>query len=121
MKKQIEELIHKGKLQKFVKKGDPSKSRDDNKGQHEVPQRDEDRIPICSQSAIKEIKIITRGPFTWRLFKALKKLYQRQVNSIHGMPSLKQRRTGHDMLFLEEDARGVKQPHDDSLVIMRAK
>ena len=61
LKKQIEELIRKGKLQKFVKKGDPSKSRDDNKGQHEVPQRDEDRIPICPQSAIGEIKIITRG------------------------------------------------------------
>ena len=40
------------------------------------------------------------------------------MNSVHGMPPLKQRRTGQDMLFLKEDARGVKQPHDDPLVIM---
>ncbi|XP_050249099.1 disease resistance protein Roq1-like [Quercus robur] len=32
LKKQIEELIHKGKLQKYVKKGEYTKFRDDNKG-----------------------------------------------------------------------------------------
>ena len=31
---------------------------------------------------------------------------------------MKQRRTNLDMCFSEEDARGVKQPHDDPLVIM---
>ena len=31
LKEQIEELIQKGKLQRFVKKGEPSRSRDDNK------------------------------------------------------------------------------------------
>ena len=31
---------------------------------------------------------------------------------------MKQRRTNQDMCFSEEDARGVKQPHDDPLVIM---
>ena len=36
LKEQIEELIRKGKLQKFIKKGDSSRSRDDNKGQHEA-------------------------------------------------------------------------------------
>ena len=40
------------------------------------------------------------------------------MNSIHRIPSLKQRRTDRDILFSKEDARGVKQPHDDSLVIM---
>ena len=37
LKEQIKELIRKGKLQKFMKNGDSSRSRDDNKGQHEVP------------------------------------------------------------------------------------
>ena len=31
---------------------------------------------------------------------------------------MKQRRMNPDMCFSEEDARGVKQPHDDPLVIM---
>ena len=31
---------------------------------------------------------------------------------------MKQRRTNQDMCFSEEDIRGVKQPHDDPLVIM---
>ena len=31
---------------------------------------------------------------------------------------MKQRRTNQDMCFSEEDVRGVKQPHDDPLVIM---
>ena len=34
------------------------------------------------------------------------------------MPPLKQRRTNQDMSFNEADARGVKQPHNDPLVIM---
>ena len=48
LKEQIKELIRKGKLQKFVKKGDSSKSRDYNQGQHEVPQTNEDHFPIRS-------------------------------------------------------------------------
>ena len=42
LKEQIEELIRKGKLQKFVKKRESSKFRDDNKGQHESSPSDED-------------------------------------------------------------------------------
>ena len=34
------------------------------------------------------------------------------------IPLFKQRRTDQDMSFNEEDARGVKQPHNDPLVIM---
>ena len=37
LKEQIKKLIRKGKVQKFVKKRDLSRSKDDNKGQHEVP------------------------------------------------------------------------------------
>ena len=33
------------------------------------------------------------------------------------VPPFKQRRTNQDMTFNEEDARGVKQPHNDPLVI----
>ena len=40
------------------------------------------------------------------------------MNSVHRMPPLKQRWTNQDILFSEEDDRGVKQPYDDLLVIM---
>ena len=40
------------------------------------------------------------------------------MNSIHRISPLKQRQIDRDILFSEEDARGVKQLHDDLLVIM---
>ena len=67
---------------------------------------------------IEEIKTIARGPFTGRSFRSLKKACQRQVNSVHMIPSFKQRQTDQDMSVNEEDAKGVKQPHNDPLVIM---
>ena len=118
LKEQIEELIQKGKLQKFVKKGDSSRPRDDNKDKHKAFQRYEDHMPSRPQSVIWEIKTITKGLSIKGSFKSLKKSYQRQVNNIHGMPPPKLRRMKRDILFLEENARGVKQPHDDPLVIM---
>ena len=102
-------------MQKFVKKGDSSRSKDNKK---EVSQKDEDHIPLRPQSAMGEIKTITRGPSTGGSFKSLGKSYQRQVNSVHGMSPLKQRRMDQDILFSEEDAKGMKQPYDNPLVIM---
>ena len=113
LKDQIKELIRKGKLQKYMKRGDSSKYKDGNKDQHEGSQRNEDHLPPCLQSAIREIKTIKGG-----LFKSFKKSYQRQVNSVHSLPPLKQKWMNQDMCFSEEDARGVKLPHDDPLVIM---
>ena len=63
--------------------------------------------------------MINGGPTTGGSFKSLKKSQQRQVNSIHMIPPTKHRRREvTDMVFSEEDARGVKQPHDDPLVVM---
>ena len=67
---------------------------------------------------IGEIKTIARRPFIAGSFKSLKKAYQRQVNSVHTMSPFKQKRTNQDMSFNEADARGVRQPHNDPLVIM---
>ena len=67
---------------------------------------------------IGEIKTIVGGPFTEGSFKSLKKACQRQVNSVHVIPPFKQKRMDQDMSFNEADARGVKQPHNDPLVIM---
>ena len=105
-------------MQKFVKKGDSSRSKDNNKDKREASSRDEDHMSHYSQNAIGEIKKITGGLSTGGSFISLKKSQQRQVNNIHKIPPLKQRRMDRDILFLKEDARGVKQLHDDSLVIM---
>ena len=105
-------------MQKFVKKGDSSRSKDNNKDKREASSRDEDHMSHYPQNAIGEIKKITGGPSTGGSFISLKKSQQRQVNNIHKIPPLKQRRMDRDILFLKEDARGVKQLHDDSLVIM---
>ena len=118
LKEQIEELIQKGKLQKYVKKGEYSKFRNDNKSQHESSSRNDDRPFQPPQDVIGEIKTIIGGPFTEGLFKSLKKACQRQVNSVHMIPLFKQKRTDQDMSYNEADDRGVKQPYNDPLVIM---
>ncbi|XP_050246513.1 uncharacterized protein LOC126694328 [Quercus robur] len=118
LKERIEELIRKGKLQKYVKNGEYSKFKDDNKGQHESFSRDDDRLSQPPHKVIGEIKTITGGPFSGGSFKSLKKAYQRQVNSVYTVPPSKHRRTYQDMSFNEGDAMGVKQPHNDPLVIM---
>ena len=111
-------MIRKGKLQKYVKKGEYNKFRDGNKSQHGSSSEDDDRPSQPPQDVIGEIKTITRGPFSGGSFKSLNKAYQRQVNSVHVIPPSKQQRTDWDMSFNEGDVRGVKQPHNDPLVIM---
>jgi len=86
-------LIRKGKLQKYVKKGESSRFRDGNKNQRESSPRDKDNKSQPLQNVIGEIKTIVRGPFTGGSFKSLKKACQRQVNGVHMIPTFKQRRT----------------------------
>ena len=72
-----------------MKKGEPSRSRDDNKDKHEASPRDEDHTSQRLQSVIGEIKTITSGPSAGGSFKSLKKSYQRQVNIVHRIPLIK--------------------------------
>ena len=118
LKEQAKKLIRKGKLQRYVKKREYSKFRNDNKSQHESSSRNDDRPSQPPQDVIGEIKTITGRPFIGRSFKSLKKACQRQVNSVHMIPPFKQKRTDQDMSFNEADAREMKQPHNDPLVIM---
>ena len=105
-------------LQKYVEEGETGRFKNDNKSQCEPSPKDEDHASLRLPSVIGEIKTIMGGLSTRRSFRSLKKAYQRQVNSVHRIPPFKQRRTDQDMFFSEEDVRGVKQPHDDPLVIM---
>ena len=65
LKEQIKELIRRGKFQKFVKKGDSNRPRDNSRDKAEASPRDKDHKPHRQQSAIGEIKMITGGPSTW--------------------------------------------------------
>ena len=101
-----------------MKKGEYSNLKGGSKGQRELSSRDDDCPHQPLQDIIGEIKMIAGGLVTGGSFRSLKKACQRQVNSIHTIPPFKHRRTDQDMSFNEADARGVKQPHNDPLVIM---
>ena len=91
LKEQIEELIRKGKLLKYVKNGENSNFKGGNKNQCEFSSRSDNRPHQPPQDIIGEIKTIAGGPFTGGSFKSLKKACQRQVNSVHMVPPFKQR------------------------------
>ena len=101
-----------------MKKNEYNKFRSDHKSQHESSSRNDNRPSQLPQDVIGEIKTITGGPITGGSVKSLKKACQRQVNSVHMIPPLKQKRIDQDMSFNEADAKGVKQPHNDPLIIM---
>ena len=70
-------MIQKGKLQKYVKKGEYSKFKDGNKNWHESSSRGDDRQNQLAQDVIGEIKTIVGGPFIGGSFRSLKKACQR--------------------------------------------
>ena len=77
LKEQIEELIRKGKLQKYVKKGESSIFKGDNKRQCEFSPNDEGHASQRPPNVIEEIKTIIGGPSMGGLFKSFNKAYQR--------------------------------------------
>ena len=101
-----------------MKKGKYSNFKGGNKNQREFSSKSDDCPHQPPQDIIGEIKTIAGGPFIGGSFRSLKKACQRQVNSDHMVPLFKQRRTDQDMSFNKADARGVKQAHNDPLVIM---
>ena len=119
LKKQIEELIRKGKLQRFVKKDGPGQTKQNVQTKSSEEPRSEDRSKDHLGDAIGEIRMINRRPTTKGSFRPLNKAQQRQVNNVHAMRQSKhQRKESSCMAFTEEDAQGIKQPYDDPLVIM---
>ena len=73
-------------MQRYVKKGESSRFRNDDKNQHEFSPKDENPTSQRLQIVIEKIKTITGGPFTGESFRSLKKTSQRQVNSVHMKP-----------------------------------
>ena len=67
-----------------------------------------------------EIKTISGGLMASGMLKSLKKAQGREINSIHSwLPLMKMPKNDEpDIVFLDRDSRGIRQPHDDLLVIM---
>ena len=66
-------MIQKGKLQKYVKKGEYSNFRGGNKNQCESSSSSVNHPCQPPRDVIKEIKTIAEGPFTRGSFRSLKK------------------------------------------------
>ena len=109
-------MIQRGKLQKFIKKDHQPQSWTDDKP-HDNTKDDGRDHP---KQAVGETRMIIGGPVSEGSYKSFKKTYQRQINSVHiKHPTTKyQWSESDDITFFERDASGIKQPHDDSLVIM---
>ncbi|XP_075657323.1 uncharacterized protein LOC142627360 [Castanea sativa] len=109
LKQQIEALIRRGRLQRFVNKErvDPP--------QNQAPRRDNDR----PKQPIGDIRMIVGGTMTAGSSKKARKTYLRMVQNIQMTSSTpKMSRIDNPPIgFSEEDARRLHHPHDDALVI----
>ncbi|XP_075665774.1 uncharacterized protein LOC142635517 [Castanea sativa] len=109
LKQQIEALIRRGRLQRFVNKerADPP--------QNQAPQRDNDR----PRQPIGDIRMIVGGTMTVGSSKKARKTYLRTVQNVQMTSSAPQRSRidNPPIEFSEGDARCLHHPHDDALVV----
>ena len=99
MKEQIEELIQRGKLQKFVKRDHQPRSRADDKTHDDAKDNGQD-LP---KQVVGEIQTILGGPVLGGSYKSLKKMYYRQVNSVYMKhPSPKYQQSENDDITFSE-------------------
>ena len=110
LKQQIEAFIREGKLQKFV-----SKERTNTNLREQAPRRYNKHL----RPPIGDIRMIVGGTATTGSSKKARKTYLRMVQNIQltgSVPKIAHRESPI-IGFLEEDARSLHHPHDDTLVV----
>ncbi|XP_057965396.1 uncharacterized protein LOC131155960 [Malania oleifera] len=109
LRNEIEALIKRGYLSRFIKKEDPPRE----------PR--EQRRPNANdkeEQVIGEIAMIFGGFASGGDNGGARKRYAKQVLSVEkGEPNSKINRQDEDIIFDSPDEEGVQQPHDDALVL----
>uniref|UniRef100_A0A2N9FPT8 Reverse transcriptase domain-containing protein n=1 Tax=Fagus sylvatica TaxID=28930 RepID=A0A2N9FPT8_FAGSY len=112
LKRQIEELIKQGKLQRFVER-DQREGRPPQARPQRPPVEDRPRPPMG------EIHMINGGMAAGGTSRSSRKAYARQIHNV--LVTQKANKTPRledlPITFTEEDARKVVHPHDDALVV----
>ncbi|XP_057958420.1 uncharacterized protein LOC131151190 [Malania oleifera] len=106
---EIEALIKKGYLSRFIKKEDPPR---ESRKQKRPNANDKEK------QVIGEIAMIFGGSASGGDSGGARKRYAKQVLSVEKVePNSKINRQGEDIIFDSRDEEGVQQPHDDTLVL----
>jgi ribonuclease HI len=113
LKRQIEELIKQGKLQRFVEKGQ-------REGRPQGPRQQRPPVEVLPRPPpLGEIHVITGGVAAGGTSHSSRKAYARQMRNVLVTQKLDKKPRLEDLpiIFAEEDARKVFHPHDDALVV----
>ena len=107
LKRQIEELIKQGKLQRFVERG-PQEAR-----QQRPP------VEVLPRPPLGEIYVIIGGMAAGGTSRSSRKAYARQIHNVLVTQKTDKKPRLEDLpiTFTEEDARKIFHPHDDALVV----
>ncbi|GAV58953.1 hypothetical protein CFOL_v3_02486 [Cephalotus follicularis] len=115
LKNQIEDLIRKGHLRKYVDRDAPQGRREQRR--EEAPRQPEEQQ---QQQPRGVIHTISGGVASGGDHSNARKAYGRQSLAVQQVPHSKRLRTGGDeevITFSEADYEGVRLPHDDPVVV----
>ncbi|GAV91886.1 LOW QUALITY PROTEIN: hypothetical protein CFOL_v3_35271, partial [Cephalotus follicularis] len=116
LKNQIEDLIRKGHLRKYVDRDAPQARREQRR--EEAPRQQEEQQQQQQPRGV--IHTISGGVASGGDDSNARKAYGRQSLAVQQVPHSKRLRTGGDeevISFSEADYEGVRLPHDDPVVV----
>uniref|UniRef100_A0A2N9GA07 Uncharacterized protein n=1 Tax=Fagus sylvatica TaxID=28930 RepID=A0A2N9GA07_FAGSY len=112
LKRQIEELIKQGKLQRFIEKGQ-------REGRPQGARQQRPSGEALPRPPLGEIHVITGGMAAGGTSRSSRKAYARQIHNVLVTQKSNKKPRVEDLpiTFTEEDACKVFHPHDDALVV----